>query len=592
MFLRAHSRSKDGKQHRYWSLVETVRTPDGPRQRTLCYLGELNDSAQARWVKTIEVFNEHGETQQLRLFPSEVEPPANGPDVAQVLLRKVRLERSRQLGPCWLGWELWRRLKLDEFFASTIDSDGADVPWSRVAAILAINRLCAPGSELAIEQRWYPATALGDLLHIEEGKINDTRLYRCLDRILPQKTRLEQHLKQRFGELFGADFEVMLYDLSSTYVEGAAGSNPMMKRGYSRDHRPDCLQLVLALIVNPEGFPCSYELFNGNRADVTTMEVMLRTIERKYGKARRVWVMDRGIVSEANLAAIRQRDGQYLVGTPRSRMKEFERHLMEEANWEQVRDQVQVKLIPTPDGQETFILCKTEGRQQKEQAIRSRFATRMEQALESLKQQVKAGRLRNRDKIHVRIGRILASHPQVADLYEVAVKEESGQLQVAWSAKEEQRQWRQTREGAYLLRTNLVATTASELWEKYIQLTEVEAAFRALKSELSIRPLFHQLEQRVKAHVMVAFLGYALWVTLKHLLQRKRSEYSPARALAALATLQSADIVLPTTDGREIRLRRITEPTEEQKRLLLQLDTDLPGQLQINQQCSADFVTA
>jgi transposase len=592
MFLRAHSRSKDGKQHRYWSLVETVRTPDGPRQRTLCYLGELNDSAQARWVKTIEVFNEHGETQQLRLFPSEVEPLANGPDVAQVLLRKVGLERSRQLGPCWLGWELWRRLKLDEFFASTIDSDGADVPWSRVAAILAINRLCAPGSELAIEQRWYPATALGDLLHIEEGKINDTRLYRCLDRILPQKTRLEQHLKQRFGELFGADFEVMLYDLSSTYVEGAAGSNPMMKRGYSRDHRPDCLQLVLALIVNPEGFPCSYELFNGNRADVTTMEVMLRTIERKYGKARRVWVMDRGIVSEANLAAIRQRDGQYLVGTPRSRMKEFERHLMEEANWEQVRDQVQVKLIPTPDGQETFILCKTEGRQQKEQAIRSRFATRMEQALESLKQQVKAGRLRNRDKIHVRIGRILASHPQVADLYEVAVKEESGQLQVAWSAKEEQRQWRQTREGAYLLRTNLVATTASELWEKYIQLTEVEAAFRALKSELSIRPLFHQLEQRVKAHVMVAFLGYALWVTLKHLLQRKRSEYSPARALAALATLQSADIVLPTTDGREIRLRRITEPTEEQKRLLLQLDTDLPGQLQINQQCSADFVTA
>jgi transposase len=592
MFLRAHSRNKDGKQHRYWSLVETVRTPDGPRQRTLCYLGELNDSAQARWLKTIEVFNEQGQSQQLKLFPSEVEPPANDPDVAQVLLSKVRLELSRQLGPCYLGWELWRRLKLDEFFEGTIDSDRADVLWSRVAAILAINRLCAPGSELAIEQRWYPNTALGDLLHIEEGRINDTRLYRCLDRILPQKTKLEQHLKQRYGELFGAEFEVMLYDLTSTYVEGAAVSNPMMKRGYSRDHRPDCLQLVLALIVNPEGFPCSYEVFNGNRADVTTMEVILRTIERKYGKARRVWVMDRGIVSEANLAAIRKRDGQYLVGTPRSRMKEFEQHLSEESNWEQVRDQVQVKLMPTPDGQETFILCRTEGRQQKEQAIRSRFATRMEKALESLKKQVKAGRLKNRDKIHVRIGRILASHPQVADLYEVAVKEESGQLQVAWSAKEAQQQWRQTREGAYLLRTNLAATTASELWEKYIQLTEVEATFRALKSELSIRPLFHQLETRVKAHVMVAFLGYALWVTLKHLLQRKQSEYSPARALAALASLQSADIVLPTTDGREIRLRRITEPTEEQKRLLLELDVDLPHQLQINQQCSADFATA
>ena len=592
MFLRAHSRSKDGKQHRYWSLVETVRTPDGPRQRTLCYLGELNDSSHARWLKTIEVFNEQGESHQLRLFPSEVEPPANDPDVAQIVLSKVRLERSRQLGPCYLGWELWRRLKLDEFFASAIDTDGADVPWSRVAAILAINRLCAPGSELAIEQRWYPATALGDVLHIEEGKINDTRLYRCLDRILPQKTRLEQHLKQRYGELFGAEFEIMLYDLTSTYGEGAAASNPMMKRGYSRDHRPDCLQLVLALIVNPEGFPCSYEVFNGNRADVTTMEVILRTVERKYGKARRVWVMDRGIVSEANLAAIRKRDGQYLVGTPRSRMKEFERHLSEEANWEQVRDEVQVKLIPTPDGQETFILCKTEGRQQKEQAIRNRFASRMEKALESLKKLVKTGRLKNRDKVHVRLGRILASHPQVADLYEVAVKEESGQLQVAWSAKEAQQQWRQTREGAYLLRTNLTATTASELWEKYIQLTEVEATFRALKSELSIRPLFHQLETRVKAHVMIAFLGYALWVTLKHLLQRKRSAYSPARALAAVGTLQSADIVLPTTDGREIRLRRITEPTEEQKRVLAQLGIDLPRDLQINQQCSADFARA
>ena len=592
MFLRAHGRSKDGKHHRYWSLVETVRTPDGPRQRTLCYLGELNDSAHARWLKTIEVFNENGETQQLKLFPSEVRPPANDPDVAQVLLKKVRLERTRQLGPCYLGWELFRRLKLDEFFARTIDTDGADVAWSRVVAILAINRLCAPGSELAIEQRWYPATALGDILHIEEGKINDTRLYRCLDRILPQKTKLEQHLKQRYGELFGAEFDVMLYDLTSTYVEGDAQANPMMRRGYSRDHRPDCLQLVLALIVNAEGFPCSYEVFNGNRADVTTLEVILRMVERKYGRARRIWVMDRGIVSEANLAAIRKREGQYLVGTPRSKMKEFEPYLKEETNWEKVRDEVQVKMISIPGGAETFILCKTEGRQQKEHAIRNRFSTRIEKALNSLQKLVSAGRLKNRDKIHVRIGRILASHPQVADLYQVAVKEQSGQLSLEWSAKEGQQQWRETREGAYLLRTNLTATTASELWEKYMQLTEVEAAFRALKSELSIRPLFHQLEHRVKAHVMVAFLGYALWVTLKHLLAGKQSEWSASRALAELATLQSADIVLPTTNGREIRLRRVTEPTAEQKRLLGQLGIDLPDHLQFNQQCSADFAVA
>jgi transposase len=592
MFLRSHRRSKDGKQHSYWSLVETVRTPDGPRQRRLCYLGELNDSAHSRWLKTIEVFNAEGESTQLKLFPSEVEPPENDPDVARVLLRKVRLERTRQLGPCYLGWELWRRLKLDEFFQGAIDTDGADVAWSRVAAILGINRLCAPGSELALEQQWYPGTSLGDILHIEEGKINDTRLYRCLDRILPQKTKLEQHLKQRYGELFGAEFDVMLYDLTSTYVEGAAEANPMMRRGYSRDHRPDCQQLVLALIVNPEGFPCSYEVFNGNRADVTTLEVILRMVERKYGKARRIWVMDRGIVSETNLAAIQKRDGQYLVGTPRSKMKEFEAHLKEEANWEQVRDEVQVKLISIPGGQETFILCKTEGRQQKEHAIRNRFARRMEAALDSLQKQVKAGRLKNRDKMHVRIGRILASHPQVADLYEVAVKEANGQLSIEWSAKDGQRQWREAREGAYLLRTNLTATTASELWAKYMQLTEVEAAFRALKSELSIRPLFHQLERRVKAHVMVGFLGYALWVTLKHLLRRKQSEWSATRALAELATLQSADIVLPTTDGREIRLRRITEPTAGQQQLLNQLGIDLPEQLQFNQQCSADFAVA
>src|SRR6267378_2327027 len=591
MFLRQHERIKDGKEHSYWSLVETVRTADGPRQRTLCYLGELNGSAHARWQKTVEVFNEHGESTQLKLFPSEA-PAPDDPNVARVLVKKVRVERTRRFGDCYLGLELWKRLGLDEFLAQHLDRDGPDVAWSRVAAVLAINRLCAPGSELAVEQHWYPSTALDDLLHIGKGKINDTRLYRCLDRLLPLKSKIEQHLKQRYGELFQAEFDVLLYDLTSTYVEGAAEANPMMRRGYSRDHRPDCLQLVLALIVNAEGFPCSYEVFNGNRADVTTMEVILRMVERKYGQARRIWVMDRGIVSEANLAAIRQRDGQYLVGTPRSKMKEFEPYLKEETNWERVRDEVQVKLISIPGGVETFILCKTEGRQQKEQAIRNRFATRIEKALNSLQKQVKAGRLKNRDKIHVRLGRIWASHPQVADLYQAAVKEQSGQLHLEWSAKEGQQQWRETREGAYLLRTNLTATTASELWEKYMQLTEVEAAFRALKSELSIRPLFHQLERRVKAHVMVAFLGYALWVTFKHLLARKQSEWSPARALAELATLQSADIVLPTTDGREIRLRRVTEPTLEQKRILSELGIELPDHLQFNQQCSADFAVA
>jgi transposase len=605
MFLRPNRRGKDGKDHTYWSLVETVRTPDGPRQKTLCYLGELNSSAEARWLTTVEVFNQQGEAQQLKLFPSHVAPPADDPQVARVLLNKVRLERTRQFGACFLGLELWKRLELDRFFEQAVDGEPADVPWSRVAALLAINRLCAPGSELAIEQRWYPSTALDDLLQIEEGKINDTRLYRCLDRILPHKTKLERHLKNRYGELFGAEFDVLLYDLTSTYVEGAAENNPMVRRGYSRDHRPDCEQLVIALIVNHEGFPFSYETFDGNRTDVSTMETILRMVERKYGKARRIWVLDRGIVSEENLAAIRKRDGQYLTGTPRSQMKQFEAELLKE-DWTRVRPEVEIKKVAIPQGEETYILCRTSGRKEKEKAIRSRFSNSMETALKGLEKTIAAGRLKDRNKMERRLGKIQARHPQVNDLYDVGLKDTVEGVRLFWQIKEDRKSWRESREGAYLLRTNLKAETAEELWSKYMQLTEAEASFRALKSELSVRPLFHQLEPRVKAHVMVAFLGYALWVTLKHLLKRRPAivpkpsasgventqPMTPMKAIALLSTLQSADIVLPTTDGREIRLRRMTEPTAEQKLLLRQLGIGLPEHLQFNRECSVDSAIA
>ena len=605
MFLRPNHRSKDGKEHTYWSLVESVRTADGPRQRTVCHLGELNASDHARWVRTVEVFNEQGEGRQLKLFASHLDAPADDPQVARVLVHRVRLERTRQFGACYLGLELWKRLKLDEFFGQAIDGDRADVPWSRVAALLAINRLCAPGSELAIEQRWYPSTALDDLLGIEEGKINDTRLYRCLDRILPHKTKLEQHLKDRYGALFGAEFDLLLYDLTSTYVEGAAEKNAMMRRGYSRDHRPDCEQMVIALIVNQEGFPYSYETFDGNRGDVSTMETILRMVERKYGKARRIWVLDRGIVSEDNLAAIRKRSGQYLVGTRRSQMKQFEAELLKE-DWTRVRPEVEVKQVAIPQGEETYILCRTTGRKEKEQAMRSRFSNSMENALNSLQKAIVQGRLKDRNKMERRLGKIEARHPSVNDLYDVSIRETDEGLRLVWQIREGRKNWRTAREGAYLLRTNIEAETAEQLWSKYMQLTEAEASFRALKSELSIRPLFHQLEPRVKAHVMVAFLGYALWVTLKHLLQRRApmepqptssgvensQPFSPMKAISLLSTLQSADIVLPTTEGREIRLRRITEPTPEQRSLLQQLGLSLPDQLQPNRECSVDSATA
>jgi len=591
MFLRPNNRSKDGKAHTYWSLVETVRTPDGPRQRTLCYLGELNGSAQARWLKTIEVFNEQGESRQLKLFPADVEPPEGDPNVARVLLNKVRLERSRQFGNCYVGLDLWKRLELDQFYEELIDEKQAEVPWSRIAALLAINRLCEPSSELAVEERWYPATALDDLLGIAEGKVNDTRLYRCLDRLIPHKTKLERHLRQRYGELFAATFDVLLYDLTSSYVEGEAEKNPMMRRGYSRDHRGDCKQVVIALIVNEDGFPLSYETFDGNRADVTTLETVIRMVERKYGKARRVWIFDRGIISEDNLKALRKRDGQYLVGTPRAKLKQFEKQLLG-GDWEKIRPDVEVQRVATPAGDETYILCRSTARKAKETAMRNRVSTSMEKALGQLEKRIASGKLKDRSKIERMLGKIQARHPSVNDLYKVAVQEKSDGLRLNWKLIEERRAWRDAREGAYLLRTNLKEERSEELWKKYIQLTEAEAAFRALKSELAIRPIFHQKEHRVKAHILVAFLGYALWVTFKHLLKRKNSDLSPARALALLSTLHSADIILPTTDGREVRLRRITTPNPDQQLLLDQLGITLPERLSFDSECSVDSATA
>jgi transposase len=352
-----------------------------------------------------------------------------------------------------------------------------------------------------------------------------------------------------------------------------------MRRGYSRDHRPDCEQLVLALLVNQDGFPFSYELFDGNRADVSTVEAILRTVERKHGKARRVWIFDRGVVSEENLVAIRKRGGQYLVGTPRSKLQQFEAELLKD-DFEKIRPEVEVQQLKIPGGEETYILCRTAGRKEKEKAIRSRFVTKIEKALAGLEQRIAEGKLKDRDKMLLRLGRIQASHPQVADLYEMAVKDSKEGPRLVWKQKPEQQQWLEVREGAYLLRTNLTADSAAELWKKYMQLTEVEAAFRSLKSELAIRPLFHQLERRVKAHVLVAVLGYALLVTLKHLLKRNASEYSPAQALQRLAEIYSVDIVLPTIEGREIWLRRITKPDHEQQTILHQLQLQLPERLE------------
>ena len=500
MFLRANRRTKDGKDHLYWSLVETVRTADGPRQRTVCYLGELNTSAAARWRKTIQIFNAQGEEVQLALFPADGAELPEDARIVRIRLDRVRWTRPREFGDVWLGWHLWQRLGLQPFCERALDAVPADVPWSRIAALLAINRLCAPGSELAIEARWYGSTALDDLVGVDDARVNTDRLYRCLDLLLPQKAALQQHLTARYGELFRAQYEVLLYDLTSTYVEGAAHANPQMRRGYSRDHRPDCKQVVLALIVSPEGFPLAYEVFDGNRPDVTTLDEILDVVEAAYGRAQRVWVFDRGLVSEQNLETLRAREAQYLVGTPRAQLRAFERELLT-GDWHQVREGVEVQRVAGPGGDEAFVLCRSATRRAKERAMRERASRSLEADLARLAVQVATGKLTEEARIQRRIGRLLERYPSVAALYEIAVTGPESARQVVWRERTDRRAWCEAREGAYLLRTNLTEADPAQLWAQYIQLTEVEAAFRALKSELAIRPIWHQKASRVQAHI-------------------------------------------------------------------------------------------
>lgn len=603
MFLKKHIKVKDGKNHLYWSLTETVRTEDGPRQRLLCYLGELNSSRLKSWRKVIKLFNDEGEEKQLELFPSNNAPEdiPNDKNIVRVNLSSIRLERAREFGGVYMAREVWKRLRLDKFWEETIDSHmdntgnnhnrTVDIPWSGITAILSINRLCDPGSELSIEEKWYKGTALADLLSIPEDKINTDRLYRCLDLIIDHKDDLEKHLKKRFGELFEIKYDVILYDLTSTYFEGSANGNPQAKRGHSRDHRSDCKQVVIALVVSEEGFPLSYEVFDGNRADVTTLEEVIGTVERKYGKAGRIWIFDRGIVSEDNLKILRRKNAQYLVGTRKEQLKTYEKELLS-GDWNKVRDDVEVKLISDDKEEETYILCRAGGRNLKEKAMRETASHKLYIRLEKLAKRIKRGRLKDEKKIERRIGAILGRYPSVSDICKVTFT--NGKLEIITDEKE--KSWTEAREGAYLLRTNISERDPKLLWEKYIQLTEVEGSFRALKSELSIRPVFHQLEKRVQAHIMIAFLGYALWVTIKHTLKRTLPSYSPSRALSILKRIHSGDILLDTVESdnhtrRTIRLRRIFSPDKEQNTILSAMNISLPDKLSFDliSKCSTDL---
>jgi hypothetical protein len=568
---------KDGKEHRYYSIEESRRLQSGSVvQRRVLYLGEINDSQQAAWRKTLEVFDEQQQCYTiLSLFPEDRPVPAEVVDSVQVKLSEMKLRRARPYGNCWLGCELWRQLQLDRFWEEKLERGREEVSWAQVLELLVINRLIDPGSEFRLHRQWFDQSAMDVLLGVDFAVAEKDRLYRCLDRILPHKPDLFVHLQQRWRSLFDVPFDVLLYDLTSTYVEGEAEQNPKAKRGYSRDGRPDCKQVIVALVITPEGFPLAYEVMDGNTSDKTTLRGFLSKIENLYGQARRVWLMDRGVPTEAVLQEMRAAERQmfYLVGTPKARVSKYEKQWLE-LPWQTVRDSVEVKLF-SQDG-EMYVLAKSEGRQQKEIAIRRKKLARLLRKLRRMRKS-----LPKRDQLLLRIGAVKTEAGRAFGFVKIRVPgkdEEVTRETFTFHTDRAKLKQAQLRDGHYLLRTNMVAEDPAVLWDRYMQLTQIEAAFKCLKSELGIRPIYHQLEHRVEAHILVAFLAYCLSVTLKHRLQAHAPGLTPRAVLEKLAAIQMLEVSLPTTDGRCLTMPRYTEPQADVALLLHQVKLTLPNQ--------------
>jgi transposase len=544
--------------------------------RTVVYLGEINDSQQAAWRKTLEVFDEDKQDfRSLSLFPEDRGISGGDIDALQVKLSDMQLERPRAFGGCWLGCELWRQLKLDEFWQARLPEGREAVPWEKVLRLLVVNRLLDPGSEFRVHRQWFDQTAMAELLGTDFAVAEKDRLYRCLDRLLEHKQQLFQHLRQRWQDLFEAQFDVLFYDLTSTYFEGEAEGIDKAKRGYSRDHRPDCLQVVIALVITPEGFPLAYEVMDGNTSDKTTLRGFLKHIENAYGKARRVWVMDRGIPTEALLAEMRNPERQtfYLVGTPKGRVNQHEKKWLD-LPWQQVRESVQVKLYEHEG--ELYVLAKSEGRLAKENAIRRKKLARLLRKLRVMRRS-----LPRRDQLLLRIGAAKKDAGRAFGFVTIRMPkadEEVTRQTFTFAVDKKKLRNAELRDGHYLLRSNLTGEDPGVLWERYIQLTQIEAAFKTMKSELGLRPIYHRLGDRVEAHILVAFLAYCLLVTLKNRLQALAPGLTPRSVLDTLAPMQMLDVTFPTTDGRRLVMPRYTQPTPEQKLLLHQLRLTLPDQ--------------
>ncbi len=573
MFLRKCRQRKDGRDYAYWQLVESYRTERGPRQRVVCHLGDLEEAARIGVREAASGNWEH--IRQRELFND------SEPRWVEVDVSRVKVERTRFFGGVWLGLELAEKLGLVEFLESVMPRGREEIAWSMMSLVLVLLRLSDPSSELRIAEHIYERSALGDLLGVPVGKVNDDRLYRALDALLPFKAELEKHLKSRMGELFSLEYDLLLYDVTSTYFEGECQGNVEAARGYSRDHRPDCKQVCIALVVSKCGMPLSYEVFAGNRNDSTTVEEIVEAIESKYGSANRIWVMDRGMASEENVEFLRERGQRYILGTPKGQLKSFERELLS-GGWESIREGLEVKLCPCPGGEETFILCRSSDRREKEKGMHERFEKRIELGLGK----IASGCGRKRQKavaVAERVGRLMGRNTRAAGLFKVDVKEVGGRAQVEWSKVDAWREWSSLSEGCYMLRSNITDWSAQDLWRAYIQLTQAEAAFRIAKSDLVIRPIWHQKAERVRAHILVCFLAYVLWKTLAQTCRRAGLGDEPRKVFDEIAQIQMVDVVLPTKNGQLIRRRCVAQPTKHQAILLQELGLTLPTHLKVHE---------
>ena len=575
MFLRSYKRKKNGKWHEYFSVVENRRVTNGKTvQRTVLYLGEITVSQEDTWRKTLEVFDaDSGKHQQKLLFADNAPIAECDVDSIKVKLSQMQLCRPRSFGDCWLGCELWQKLGLDEFWEDRLDSSRSDIPWAKVLKLLVVNRLICPGSEFYIHRQWFDKTAMDELLNTDYRIAAKDRLYRCLDRILEHKEDLCKHLKSRWEDMFGIEFDVLLYDLTSTYFEGLCEQNPKARFGYSRDKRSDCRQVVIALIVTPEGFPIGYEVLPGNTLDKTTLRFFLKKIESMYGKARRVWVMDRGIPTEETLSLMRDENIQYLVGTPRAMLNKFEDRLIE-LDWKQANDNVVVKLLVEEN--ELYVLAKSRDRRAKERAIRKHKLRKYLHGLAKLRKSC-----RNRDRLLERLGALKQQAGKSVKCVELTIPPQGRKVtpeNFSYSLNRNTYKKMILRDGMYLLRTNLTETRPDVIWERYVLLTQVEAAFKSLKSDLAVRPVYHQLEHRVEAHIFVAFLAYCLMITLRQKLRCHAPGLTSRDVLDKLSAIMMIDVRIPTTDGRILEMRRHSQPELEQRIILDKLKMNLPKQ--------------